>query len=384
MRRRGFTLIELLVFVALFSVVIVGIITVFITAVDVQSRQSSSNDVETQGQFLLQSIQYYVQSARLVDMTQDVATSTLTLREVAASSTLDPTIVSLSNGTVYLQQGIFGSLQPLTSNKVTASNLNFTRHYNLNGSSSAFGRDSVSFSFTLTSNTSSTSRLYTQSFQSSAVVLSPIPKIALIQQTSTAIAGGGVTSIALKYGTNNETSSLLIAVIGQTTSTASVSVSDTAGNHWGLIASTSYAAYNQKITIFEATSSLNSSNTVTASFGASVGSPSLFLYEYRGASTSTSFDASSSQIQTSTAAPVSPSASPTSTVELLFSAMYCNPSTGPVNAGPGFVIETSSTLSSMFVEDQDVFVTGSVNSTWAYAGNSPSTTSSSVILVTFH
>lgn len=145
--RKGFTLIELLVFVAIFTLVIGSFIAILISVINIQTRQVGMSEVEQQGQFLTQQIQYYVQSARLVDMPLDSTMSTLTLRE--STSSLDPTVLTLSGATVYLSQGLGGALQPLTSNKVQISNLSFTRHYNLNSTSSPFGTDSVSYSFTV-------------------------------------------------------------------------------------------------------------------------------------------------------------------------------------------------------------------------------------------
>ncbi len=140
-RRRGFTLIELLIFSSIFVVVIIGFVTALIMILRVQTRESSQTDVSSQGQFLVQQIQYYIQSARLVDMTQDVPETTLVLRETVASSTLDPTKIMLIGGTVYLSKGANGVLQPLTSNKVVVSNLSFTRHFNLSSTSAAYGTD---------------------------------------------------------------------------------------------------------------------------------------------------------------------------------------------------------------------------------------------------
>ena len=248
--RRGLTIIELLIFIAIFSVVIVGIITVLITTVRVQSRQASADEVETQGQFLLQQIQYYVQSARLADMPLD-APGTLTLRESAASSSLDPTIITNASGTVYLQQGVNGTPQALTSNKVTVSNLAFVRHYNLNGSSSALGAESVSYSFTVTGGATNATQFYQQSFRSSASILAPVPKIALIQQAKTEKSGAGVTSISSTYPTGNEVGDLLLAVVSNTgTSNATTSVSDNASDTWTQVANPKYAAYNQETTIY--------------------------------------------------------------------------------------------------------------------------------------
>ncbi len=382
MNRRGFTLPELLVFVAIFTVAIVGFITIFIAVTRVQSRQSSASDVETQGQFLVQQIQYYIQSARLVDMTLDTATSTLTVRQTAASSSLDPTTVSLATGTIYLTQGS-GSAQALTSNKVTVSSVSFTRHYNLNTSSSAYGTDSVSFSFTMaTANVAAGNpQYYSQTFQSSAAVFTPVSKIVLTQQASGANNNAGVSTVNASYASNNATGTLLIAVVSNTgTSTATTSISDTSGNTWTMVASTSYPAYSQKTVIYNAPNAKNSSNTVTVNFGKTVNYPTLFLYEYRGAATSSSVDASSTQNVANTASPSSSSTSPTSTVELLFGVMYSNPSTEVPAAGNGYTLETTSSVSATYVEDQVMYITGPVSANFTYSASTPS---SSVTLVTF-
>lgn len=147
--KKGFTLVELLVFTAIFTTLVIGFVAVLIKFLGVQTYQAGENDVASQGQFLVQQLQYYIQSARLVDMPVDTAETTLVLRESNASSSIDPMKIMLIGRTVYLTQGPTGVLQPLTSNKVSVSNLTFTRHYNLSSSSAAYGTDSVSYSFTM-------------------------------------------------------------------------------------------------------------------------------------------------------------------------------------------------------------------------------------------
>ena len=375
--KRGFTLMELLIFSAVFTIVMIGFITVLITVVRVQSRQSSATDVETQGQFLVQQFQYYIQSARLVDMASDAATGTLRLR--MATSSADPTIITLATGTVYISQGIAGALQALTSNKVTVSNVSFVRHYNLSGSSSAYGTDSVSYSFTMAANNTNATQKYSQTFQSSVSVMAVVPKIALIQQTST-VTYGTSTSVVATYASANATGSLLIAAVFNT-NLVSVSLADSASNTWSKAASTTYPTYGEAISIFAATNVKNSSNTVTATLGGTGGfNPSLFLYEYRGAATSSSFDASTTQTQSNTTNVTSGGANATSAVELLFGTLYLNawPATPPT-AGSGFVIESSSSASNAFIEDGAMYVTGSVGANWTLAAAA----SSSATVVTF-
>ena len=381
MIRRGFTLIELLIFAAIFTVIMAGFITVLIAVVRVQSRQTSSNEVETQGQFLLQQFQYYIQTARIVSMPADTAAGTLQLR--MASSSQDPTLITLATGTVYLQQGMGGVLTALTSNKVTVSNLSFTRHYNYSSTSAPYGMDSVSYSFTMAANTSNATQQYTQTFQSSAALLIPVPNIVLIQQTSTVTAGGTSTVLAATFPGTNATGSLLIAAVANT-NVVTVSVSgavDSAGNTWTQVASTSYAAYGKELTLFAALNAKNSTNTVTINFsGTGAFSPTLFLYEYRGASTSTSFDAKSAATSSASTTLTSGFANPTSTVELLFGLLSLTAApTSPPVAGIGFSIESSSSASNAYVEDQDLFVTGPVAAPWTI---SPAATGTAIV-VTF-
>lgn len=159
MNRRGFTLVELLIFLGVFGAVSAGLIGILVTITRVQVRQSSAVEVGTQSQFLLQQAQYYIGKSSLVDIPQDTPTSTLKL--YTGVNAQDPTFITLSGGIVYLQQTATGSLQALTSNRVTVSNLLFTRRAN------APGHDAVSISFTIAYNTSNIEQAFSQMLQTS-------------------------------------------------------------------------------------------------------------------------------------------------------------------------------------------------------------------------
>jgi prepilin-type N-terminal cleavage/methylation domain-containing protein len=161
--KKGFTLIEVLIATAIFTLVIIAFIGIFVTVTGVQVRQNSAAAVNEESQFLLQKIQYYIQLSSLVSSTQDLASSTLVLR--MPSSSLDPTIFTLSNGTVYLQLAS-GTPQPLTSNRVSVSNLLFTRRSN------APGYDAVNVSFTVAYNTSNIKQMLAQALQTSVARVS--------------------------------------------------------------------------------------------------------------------------------------------------------------------------------------------------------------------
>lgn len=162
--KKGFTLIELLVATAIFAVVIIAFIGVFVLVVSVQTRQSSATSVNEESQFLLQKIQYYVELSSYVSSTVDATTSVLTLR--MPSSSIDPTTIGLSNGTAYITQGSDPTQYPLTSDKVVVSNLLFTRLAN------PPGHDAVSVSFTVSYNTTSIQQMFVQALQTSVARVS--------------------------------------------------------------------------------------------------------------------------------------------------------------------------------------------------------------------
>lgn len=375
--RSGFTLIELLVFVGIFTLIIGSFIAILVSIINIQTQQVAISEAEQQGQFLVQQLQYYIQGARLADMTADTATSSLVLRE--SNPSVDPTTFTLSSGTVYLQQGVSGALQALTSNKVVVSGISFTRHYNASASSTPAGSDSVSYSFTVTAGTGPNQS--SQLFRSSAPVLVPVNKIALTQQAKGESNNASVSSIVTNYATANNSGDLLLAVVankGLVTST----ISDTNSNSWVMVGSTTYASYSEKLTLYMVTSSVAGANTTTVSFGSGASYASVFLYEYRGATASSPWDTWGGQIQANTASPVSPTVNPTSSVELLFGINYNANTTEVPSPGAGYILETSSTVNNttqVFVEDMNQYVSGPVSAGWQYSG----TPSSTAMIATF-
>jgi competence protein ComGC len=162
--RNAFTLIELLVFAAIFSVCIIAFITILISVLRVQSHQAGEVEVNEQSQFLLQRVQYYVERSSLVDIPQDTATGTLKL--YLGINNQDPTVITVSSGTVYVQQTATGTPQALTSSKVIVSNLQFVRRAN------PPGHDTVNVSFSISYNTGNIQQMFTQFFQFSVARVS--------------------------------------------------------------------------------------------------------------------------------------------------------------------------------------------------------------------
>ena len=163
-RRNGFTLVEMFISMAIFTLIIVAFAGIFMTISNVGTQQSSSSAVGQESQALLQKIEYFVQTASVINIPTSTPTSTLQL--FVTASTSDPTFVTLASGTVYLQHSTSGPLTALTSNKVTVSNLSFTRQSN------PPGHDTVNVSFTMAYNTLNLTQSFAQLFQTSVVHVS--------------------------------------------------------------------------------------------------------------------------------------------------------------------------------------------------------------------
>lgn len=162
--KRGFTLIEMLIAVSIFTVIAIAFIGILSVVTQVQVQSSSTAAVNQESQFLLQKLQYYIQTASIIDMPTSTSPSTLTFD--VASSSLDPSYITLASGTVYLQQSSGGALQALTSNRVKVTSLSFTRKSN------PPGHDAVSVSYTMIYNTSNVTQAFSQLFQTSIAQVS--------------------------------------------------------------------------------------------------------------------------------------------------------------------------------------------------------------------
>lgn len=153
-QRSAFTIVELLIFSAIFAVASVAFLTILVSVTRVQVRQTAVAEVNQQSQFLLQTLQRYVEQSSLIELAADAATSTLKLR--MASSTIDPTTIYASGTTMYVRETDSGAPQALTSDKVKVSSIAFTKREN------AGGRDSVSIVFTMEFNAANIQHAFSQ------------------------------------------------------------------------------------------------------------------------------------------------------------------------------------------------------------------------------
>jgi len=169
-RRRGFTLIELLVFSVISSLTLVAFITILLVILRIQVRQQAVAEVNQQSQFLMQTIQGYVEQSSLVDATSSVvgnSNAMLHLR-MPSSSTNSFVGIYLDNTTHearlcstpdssgnYCNTGY----QALTSAKVSVDSLNFTY------TTSTRGHTAVGVSFTMSYKTANPKQAFSQFLQ---------------------------------------------------------------------------------------------------------------------------------------------------------------------------------------------------------------------------
>lgn len=159
-QKKGFTLIELVIFSAIASVTMITFISILIMVLRIQVRQQAVSEVTTQSQFLLQTIQRYVQESSDIEWAAPLAingTTTQVLLRMATDTADNVHIYRDFDGGVYICQP-YGSCtaQRLTSNRVNVTDFYFTRLDHASSSKVA------GVTFTMAYNTSNTSQLFSQ------------------------------------------------------------------------------------------------------------------------------------------------------------------------------------------------------------------------------
>ncbi len=127
--REAFSLIEVLIYIAIFSLSAIFLTAILTTVTQIQSRQTSSNEINNQLTFVNNAVQTVIQQSSLIDMTPGVATSTIRLR--MASSSLDPALIYASGTILYLTEG--SSTIPLTDSSVAVNGFTATKFENPGG-----------------------------------------------------------------------------------------------------------------------------------------------------------------------------------------------------------------------------------------------------------
>lgn len=161
-RQSGFTTVEIILYVGLTTLILGAVATFYSMILQSRIRNETVAEVDQQGimamQMMTQSIRNATASAAPI-----VGGSGVTLSLTATDSAKNPTIFSLNNGTLQMQEGTTTAL-PLTTSRVIASNLTFT---NLSRASSSA---SVRIQYTITHRnpTSTYNYNYSQTFYGTA------------------------------------------------------------------------------------------------------------------------------------------------------------------------------------------------------------------------
>lgn len=120
----GFSLAELLIYIGIVGVVSGMLVGILSTVTKTQVQESAKNEVTDQLNFVMSTIQRLVRDSSLIELNAGTATSTLELRMNTLAN--DPTLVYLSGGQVYVQQGT-GAAQSISSDKVNIDSLQFKK-----------------------------------------------------------------------------------------------------------------------------------------------------------------------------------------------------------------------------------------------------------------
>ncbi len=142
--KKGFTLMEVLIAVGIFA--ITGGMMASILLISAQSNQhnTASSEVTSQLNFVMQTVGRLVRESSNIEIDSNSSTSTLKLR--MSDPTKDPTILTVSNQAITLQEGT-SSASLITNDKVVVDSLSFTRQ------SQYPGHDTVSVDLGMSFNT---------------------------------------------------------------------------------------------------------------------------------------------------------------------------------------------------------------------------------------
>ena len=125
---KGFTLIELLLYLSIAIAMLVVLGGIGINVLSSRVKAHSFEQVHYNGVFLSEVLQQKIRSASSLEV---VSSSTLNL--ILEDGDINPTVVSLSDGAIYLQEGM-SDAKPISGNDVMISELNFHDVGELNGS----------------------------------------------------------------------------------------------------------------------------------------------------------------------------------------------------------------------------------------------------------
>lgn len=156
--RRGFTLIELVIYMGLMSIVVGLFAAILVTIVRIQTQQTSSRQVASELNFVMNTLSRDIQNALVIETHSDW------IAMITPSSSPDAVVYGLSGGAIWEQENQEVDFSPLTTNKVIVDSLAFTELSNGN-------TKMIRISLTLSFNTENPTQEYAQTLQTTVVPL---------------------------------------------------------------------------------------------------------------------------------------------------------------------------------------------------------------------
>lgn len=162
--KKAFTLVEVLLYMALTSIIVLVIASMWVTITETRDRSEAMSIVNAEGQYIVSTINQIIRDSNSI--TSPTATnsgSSLTL--AMTSAPINPTVINLSSGNITLTEGANPPVN-LNSNRVTVSSLIFRNLTRLNSA----GIVRIEITLNYINGTGKQSLNYSQTFYGSASI----------------------------------------------------------------------------------------------------------------------------------------------------------------------------------------------------------------------
>lgn len=153
--QRGTTLVEILIVMGLMAIFMTILATIFTATIDIQVRSDSYSAVSTEGRYLVNRLDYDIARSTSISLPNALGATGTALRMVVGGATYN---YRLSTGNFQLNDG--AAYVNLNGNQVVVSSLQFYKYGNTGG------RETIRYTFTLTSVAQDRNGPETQTFTS--------------------------------------------------------------------------------------------------------------------------------------------------------------------------------------------------------------------------
>ncbi|MBP6888840.1 MAG: prepilin-type N-terminal cleavage/methylation domain-containing protein [Candidatus Pacebacteria bacterium] len=164
-KSKGFTLIEMILYVAICSMLLLSLSTMFSFLLGSRVKSQAITEVNQQGFFVMHLLTSSIRNAKSVDTPAMSATSP-TLSITTQSPLLSPTVIGTSNQVIVLTEGAATAL-PITNSRISVSSLLFE---NISSSSSTDRVVRISYTLTYKSASLRQEYSYSKTFTGSATL----------------------------------------------------------------------------------------------------------------------------------------------------------------------------------------------------------------------